>query len=131
MTQPLTLKLIVKDMLVNAGLKDVYDFAPSAKDCACPIVVCNEAYEQTDVLEDCEYETVTLDVIAVRETEDEALSAIGKVIFALHRADWERYGSDLKIRALSVKGLPSKTDITVNGHHRAQADIAAEICTAW
>lgn len=128
MTQQLTLKPIVKDMLERAGVENVYDFAPSAKDCACPIVVANETYERTDMLDDCEYGKVTLEIIAVRETRDEVLSAIGSVIYALHQTDWERYSNDgLAIREMTIEDMPKEEQQDDSGRCRLKAEIAIEV----
>lgn len=82
------------------------------------------------MLDDCEYGTVTLDVIAVRETRDEALSAIGKVIFALYQADWECYDNDaLSIRSMGVVGIPEVMTHDGGGRWLIKAELESELYT--
>lgn len=129
MRELLTLMPAVVGMLETAGVSGVYGYAPSALDCACPVVVCNEEYESTDLLEDCEYGRVTLDVIAVRETKDEALQIISSCVLALHRADWERWSNDrINIRGISVHGLPARMEDDNSGRVRYKARVCLDVC---
>ena len=131
MSKPKAVNTIIKEMLEHVGIEDVYDFPPSALDCACPIVVTPGTYEQTDVLEDCEYGTVKMEVIAVRETRDVALSAISKVIYALHQADWERWGDDtFAIRNIQAVGLPKAIGKDESGRNVMKEHIMTEVVVA-
>ncbi|NHM14445.1 hypothetical protein [Xiamenia xianingshaonis] len=128
MSDCLSVAPIVRDMLRNAGI-EAYDVAPSARDAPCPVVICNERYERGDTLDDCEYGTATIDVIAVRETRDECLSAIGSVVYALHEADWEPWsGGRVSIRSMSVVGMPEEMPHDGSGRFRMKANILIDVC---
>lgn len=119
---------VVRGMLLKADI-EAFDVAPSAKDAPCPVVVCNERYERTDVLEDCEYGTATLDVIAVRETRDECLGAISAAIYALHDADWEPWGGGrVGIRGMSVVSMPEEMTRDASGRYRMRASVKVDVC---
>ncbi len=119
---------IVRGMLRNAGI-EAYDVAPSARDAPCPVVVCNERYERTDALEDCEYGAAAVDVIAVRETRAECLSAISSVVYALHDVDWEPWGDGrADICGMSVVGLPEEMPRDASGRFRMRANVLVDVC---
>lgn len=123
----INMKRIIKEILESTGIEDVYDMPPSVMDCACPIVVANENYTQTDVLEDCEYGTAKLDVIAVGETKEECHSAIANVIHVLHMVNWEQWCDErFLIRGMKVVGLPEELSRDGSGRYRMKALVAAE-----
>lgn len=120
------------EMLENAGIDEVFDFASSALDCECPVVVADSEYEAGDHLDDCEYGTVELDVIAVSETKDDALAAISSVIFALHQTDRESWSSDrISIRGITVDGLPEYDGQDASGCHKCKVYCRVDACVCW
>lgn len=126
---PINMKKILKEMLVSTDVEDVYDMPPSVMECACPIVVASETYEQTDVMEDCEYGNVNLEVIAVRETMEECRIAIANVIYALHEVNWEPWCDErFSIRGMNIVGLPEELARDGSGHNRLKANVKVEIC---
>lgn len=123
------MKPTVKEMLESGGIEDVYDIAPSVLKCAYLIVVANETYKQTDVMKDCEYGNVKMDVIVVRETKDECHSAIANVIYALHKVDWEPWNSDqIVIRGMSIVGTPEEMAMDRSSRFRMKVRLYTKTC---
>lgn len=131
MMDALSLSPALAAMIEDAGVLDVYDFPPSALDCGNPIVVCDERYERTDLLDDCEYGRASLDVLVVRETKAECIGISGTVVYALHRADWERYSTDrLRVRNVSVLGLPEQMADDASGRKRFKICVCMDVCVS-
>ena len=131
MTLPINMRKIIKEMLVSTGVEDAYDMPPSVMECACPIVLANETYEQIDVMEDCEYGSVKLEVIAIRETMEDCRIAIANVIYALHETNWEPWCDErFLIRGMNIVGLPEELARDGSGRIRMKANVEVEICVS-
>lgn len=121
----------LRDMVMRAGITEVYDTAPSALECACPIVVCDAGYERTELFDDCEYGRVCVDVIVVRETSAEGYAVSVACAAALARGEWERYSSDaLGIRGLDVAGIPERMSDDASGRARFRVRVVVQVSVA-
>lgn len=79
----------VAGMLEGAGIGHVYYVAPSALDCAEPVVVLQGRFEREARLADEERGTSRVEVLVVRDCELAARADADACELALRRADWE------------------------------------------
>lgn len=80
-------------------------------------------------MDDYKCDRITLNAVTMTETKDEAGAKIAGVIYGLHRADWEKWPSDvLGILGMSAVGLPEELSRDASRHLRVKADIATNVC---
>lgn len=92
----------IKNLLLNSDFSNVFSTIPSALDCAEPIVVSAGDFKRESRLREEERGTVLVDVLVVREVEDDAEAVSVSCEKAVRRADWEPYADSGDYRIVGL-----------------------------